>query len=222
VRLENVIAYNGFTMPLETPIRAVLFDYGLVLSAPPDPAAWERMKAILGADEAAMHGAYWRFRRGYDLGALSGQAYWHAVADELGRTLNDATERALIEADVDLWTQPNEAMIAFARSLPGRGLKRGLLSNIGDAMETGVMERCPWLAEFDHRTFSHRLLIAKPDPAIYAHAAQGLGLRPEEIVFLDDRPENIAAARAAGMHAVEYSDHARFVEELGRLGIPAG
>ena len=62
------------------PIRAVLFDYGLVLSAPPDPAAWARMKAITGLDEARFDRAYWLPRHDYDRGTHTGPGYWRTVA----------------------------------------------------------------------------------------------------------------------------------------------
>ena len=39
------------------PVRAVLFDYGLVLSGPPDPAAWTQMKQIFGASQQDLHAA---------------------------------------------------------------------------------------------------------------------------------------------------------------------
>ncbi len=50
-------------LPLEwlqmTRIRAVLFDYGLVLSGPPDPVAQQRLETLLHRDSTAFHSAYW-------------------------------------------------------------------------------------------------------------------------------------------------------------------
>jgi len=48
---------------------------------------------------------------------------------------------------------------------------------------------------------------------------EGLGVLAGEILFVDDREENILAARAAGMVAVQYSGHGVFVEEMRRLGL---
>lgn len=200
-------------------VSAVLFDYGLVLSGPPDPAAWERMKAILGADEASFHAAYWAPRHDYDRGTLTGQAYWLRVADAVGSALDETQIAALIKADTDLWTQPNPAMIDWAAALQRAGIKTGILSNIGDEMEAGVRERCAWIADFAHHTFSHRLKIAKPEAEIYRHAAEGLRTPADQILFIDDRADNIAAARAAGMHTLQYADHASFVSEMLRLGL---
>jgi putative hydrolase of the HAD superfamily len=200
------------------PIRAVLFDYGLVLSGPPDPVAWARLKHLLGANEKDFYAAYWDARDDYDRGALNSETYWHTVAAALQRKVDPSLVRDLVSADVDLWTQPNQAMIDWAAALHRSGIKTGLLSNIGDAMEIGILERCSWLREFAHHTFSHRLGIAKPALEIYRHAADGLGVAPEEVLFVDDREENIAAARQAGMNAILYGDHAAFVTAMKDAG----
>jgi putative hydrolase of the HAD superfamily len=208
-------------------IKAVLFDYGMVLSGPPDPTAREEMKQILGVNEETFQQIYWRHRDDYDRGTLSSIAYWEHVARDLHRRLDARQLSTLVEADNDLWTQPNHTMIDWASALQSAGIKTGVLSNMGDAMEAGIVARFPWMAEFDHKTFSHRLGIAKPDAAIYRHAAEGLGVAPEEILFIDDREENIAAARTAGMKAVQYSTQAAFEGAMhaagwGGLLSPAG
>ena len=177
------------------------------------------MKRILQADEPAFHAAYWRTRHDYDRGALNGETYWRAVAVNLGQTLSPDDHLALLEADVTLWTQPNLPMIDWAARLQAAGVRTGILSNLGDAMETGILVRCPWLLHFPHRTFSHRLGTAKPDPAIYAHAADGLGVAPETVLFIDDREDNIAAARAAGMQAIQYGDHPGFLKAMQAAGL---
>jgi len=207
------------SMKDERTIDAVLFDYGMVLSGPPDPAAWAEMQRLLSADGDRFHAAYWRLRDAYDRGALSGPDYWASVAGDLGRTLDAAQTEALLAADTALWTQPNPEMIAWAQALQRAGVKTGILSNIGDAMEAGIRARCPWLEAFAHHTFSHRLGLAKPDRAIYLHAAEGLGVPPERVLFIDDRAENIAGAHAAGMTTLHFTTYAEFVPEMQRLGL---
>lgn len=200
------------------PVEAVLFDYGLVLSGPPDPAAWAEMQHLLNATDPAFHDAYWRHRHEYDRGALNGTTYWQNVAADLAHPLTPEIHKELIAADNALWTQPNQPMIDWAARLQSAGVRTGILSNLGDAMETGILARCPWLHDFAHHTFSHRLNTAKPDPAIYAHAASGLGVPPASVLFLDDREENIRAARESGMQAIQYLNHEEFLREMQRAG----
>ena len=86
-------------------------------------------------------------------------------------------------------------------------------------MEAGVRTRCGWLGRFDHLTFSHRLGIAKPDPAIYRHAAEGLGVAPGRVLFVDDREDNIRAAREAGMQAIQYTSPEEFAQAMHEAGL---
>lgn len=192
-------------------IRAVLFDYGLVLSSPPDPVAWHRMETILKTTNDELHSAYWRHRYDYDLGVLNGVSFWRAVGVDLGHPLNDDELAQLLVADVDLWTQPNQPMIDWAAAVQRAGVSTGILSNIGDAMEAGIAARFPWIAGFKHCTFSHRLGIVKPDERIYRYAMEAVGEPAEVTLFIDDRLENVEAARATGLHAIPYSGHEEFL-----------
>jgi putative hydrolase of the HAD superfamily len=200
-------------------ISAVLFDYGMVLSSVPEELHWGQLEQVLDAEQAGFQAAYWKYRDAYDRGALSAQTYWETVAHDLDKPIDAQVLRALIDADTVVWTQPNVEMMEWAARLNRAGIKTGILSNIGDAMELGVLGRFPALGEFTHHTFSHRLGIAKPDAEIYRYAVRGLGVPAGEILFVDDREENILAARAAGMVAVQYSGHGGFVEEMRRMGL---
>ena len=200
-------------------ISAVLFDYGMVLSNVPEAVDWRALERVIGADEKAFATTYWKYRDAYDRGALSSSAYWATVVRDLDKPIDADVLQRLIDADTKVWTRPNVEMMEWAARLSSAGIETGILSNIGDAMELGVLGRFPALAEFSHHTFSHRLGIAKPDAAIYRHAVDGLGVPACEILFVDDREENIEAARAAGMVAVQYSGHAEFVEEMQRIGL---
>ena len=199
-------------------VKAVLFDYGLVLTGPPDPIAWEEMRAILGVPEPEFHAAYWRHRHDYDRGALNGPEYWHTVARDLKRLMIEPQLSMVLEADVALWTQPNPPMIAWATALQTARVRTGILSNLGDAMEEGVLRRCEWMGGFGHHTFSHRLGIVKPDAAIYRAAAVGLGVPAASVLFIDDREENIRGAVGAGMQGIQYVNHMQFLREFADRG----
>jgi putative hydrolase of the HAD superfamily len=199
-------------------LEAVLFDFGRVLSGPPNPAAWAHMRELTSFDEESLHREYWAHRHAYDQGTHTGEAYWHLVAAGNGTVFTADQVAALIAADNALWTDPNLPMIDWALRLQRSHIRTGILSNMGDAMKDGVLAKFGWLNDFDHCTWSHTLGIAKPDEAIYRHAAEGLGVAPAKILFIDDRPENIEAALAFGMQAIQYNDHAEFLREMEARG----
>jgi putative hydrolase of the HAD superfamily len=210
------LPYPGAPDTADSPprIEVILFDYGMVLSAPPDPAAWARMRGISGLDEDRLHAAYWAFRHDYDRGALTAPEYWEAVAQHAGLALDTAQIDALLAADLDLWTQPNPPMIAWAGRLQRAGARTAILSNIGDAMAEGLVARLPWLAGFERCIWSYALSLAKPDPAIFVKTAEMLHTAPVGILFIDDKEENVAAAAALGIQAIQYTDYAEFEQEM--------
>ena len=203
------------------PVKAVLFDYGMVLSGPPDPAAWQRIRTITHLEEEPLHREYWAHRHDYDRGTLSGVAYWHKAATGAGIVLTPQQVAELIDADTDVWSQLNQPMLDWARCLQRAGIRTGVLSNIGDAMTSGLLKKHAWLKAFDHHTWSYALKLAKPELEIYRAAAEGLDTPPANILFIDDRAENIAAAHAAGMQAIQYTDHASFVRDMREHGLAA-
>ncbi len=202
------------------PIRAILFDFGMVLSGPPNPSAWSRLRSVTTLTEDQLQSGYWKHRHSYDSGQLNGHSYWKLIAAEAGLpVLSPEDLAALYDADTDLWTDLNLPMAEWAQSLQRANIPTGILSNIGDQMEAGVLRKHPWLDAFNHITWSHRLKIAKPDREIYRHAAEGLGHFPGNILFIDDKLENIEAAHRAGMQTIQYSDHPAFVAEMRQRGL---
>ena len=199
-------------------IKAILFDFGKVLSLSPNPAAWSRLRALTGLTEEALQHSYWQYRDDYDAGALTGDVYWDKV---VGRSLPEETSSALKDTDVALWTEMNQPMLDWVDALHRAGFRTGILSNMPDAMAEGICARFDWIENFDHAVWSHALKMRKPQAAIYDAAIDGLGVRAENILFIDDKEENTAAAIVAGMQAIVYLDHDSFVQEMNERGYGA-
>jgi putative hydrolase of the HAD superfamily len=201
------------------PVKAVLFDFGQVLSLPPDPVIWQQILAVSGLSEADLSREYWAHRHEYDRGTFTGQAYWHKVAFGSQTTFTSTQIDALIAADTELWSRLNLPMVEWAQRLQRAGIRTGILSNIGDAMAEGLLSKFDWIGAFDHCTWSHALKLAKPEAAIYRCAAEGLATDTAQILFIDDKQENINAALAAGMQAIQYRTHAEFEQEMHQRGL---
>jgi len=176
------------------------------------------MRSLTGLEEEPLHREYWAHRHPYDRGDLTANAYWHLIGANNGLELTPTQIAGLIQADVDLWGDLNPPMVEWAGQLQRAGVRTGILSNIGDAMAEGLVARFDWIGNFHHCTWSHSLNLAKPEIAIYRHAAEGLATDPAKILFVDDRSDNIAAARAFGMQAIQYTNHQQFLDEMKERG----
>jgi HAD superfamily hydrolase (TIGR01509 family) len=115
---------------------------------------------------------------------------------------------------------PHPDMMQLARRLmPHHGVY--LLSNIGDLHWEQVSTR-HGLEDIGHGALtSFHAGVMKPDTAIYAQAEAKFGLSPATTVFIDDRAENIEAARARGWHGIVHRSFHDTREALLRLGVEA-
>lgn len=195
-------------------LRAVVFDYGKVLTGPPDPEAHAAMLHITGLPAARFESLYWADRHAYDEGKLSGMAFWQKIVRDGGLTLSQDKIEELNALDARMWTTENLAMLAWQKQLKERGLLTAILSNMGDNVLANIEREFDWIHRFDLLVWSFQLHMAKPAPAIYRHVLDKLGTRPEETLFLDDKLVNVHAAQALGIRAIQFSTIARLRADL--------
>jgi len=93
------------------------------------------------------------------------------------------------------------------------------LSNWNDEKFRVALKKFPFLNLFDGYVVSGFEKLAKPDPAIYKVLLERFDLNPRETLFIDDRPENVAAARNLGMEAVRFTSPYDLETDLVSYGI---
>jgi putative hydrolase of the HAD superfamily len=200
----------------------VIVDFGGVLALPPSSEALARLQMISGFDDADAFLSCWqRHRRSYDLGQVSADEYWRLVGAEVERKYDGAALAQLLVEDATCWSMQNAAMVAWLEELKAAGLRLALLSNIPREQWATLKEGLAWLSLCDVVVVSYELRIAKPDPEIYRRCLEQLSLAPDEILFVDDQPDNIAAATALGMNALLFTTVDEFRSGLANFdGIP--
>jgi putative hydrolase of the HAD superfamily len=199
-------------------LEAVIFDYGEVLSGPPDPEAHRHLLAIAGVKEEAFEKAYWAHRLDYDANILNSQTYWQTVARDTGVHFTAKQISQLLEQDAIMWMSLNPAMLAWIPKIKQAGFRLGILSNMGDGVLEYLRPRFSWLALFDHLTWSCELGVVKPDPAIYLHTVKKLNVSPDRALFIDNLEKNIVGAEAVGLHAALFANVEQLQSDLARRG----
>jgi HAD superfamily hydrolase (TIGR01509 family) len=195
-------------------IRHVIFDVGRVLVsldygqllelAPrPDGAApdVERIAARIGLAE-------------HESGRLDGRHLLENIVALAGGQISVEAARAAWNGIFEL--QPR--MIDLAIRLSER-YRVYLLSNVGELHWTHLTQTYG-LDRIGHGALtSFEAGVMKPHAGIYRQAEQRFGLEPATTVFIDDRAENIDAARALGWAGIVHTDRDSTVEALRRLGV---
>lgn len=115
----------------------------------------------------------------------------------------------------------HEVIVGRIRSLRAEGYLTALCTNNVKEGSTAWRERVPVDDLFDAVVDSSAVGMRKPDPRIYRHTLDLIGIEdPARAVFLDDHPGNVAGAERAGLVGLLVSDPAEAVVALDRLLAP--
>jgi len=112
------------------------------------------------------------------------------------RTLLRATAESL---------QPIDGTIRLLEDLAAAGIRLFLLSNMPESTFNILVQRHAFFAHFTHLVISGKILLLKPEAAIYRHLVETTGIVPAESVFIDDLTRNVVAARESGLHAIQFT-----------------
>jgi 2-haloacid dehalogenase len=136
--------------------------------------------------------------RGRPLGAaVAGLAARHPHRADLIRLWQDRWD--------EMFGPVIDGSVRLMRALRARGVPVFALSNFGRETFARATARHDFLNEFDRRFISAELGALKPESRIYAALEAATGIPPARLLFVDDRPENIAAAAARGWRVQQFA-----------------
>jgi putative hydrolase of the HAD superfamily len=205
-------------------VRGVIFDYGNVLSLPQPVSAVEEMAGICHIPVELFRQGYWQDRLAYDRGDVDATQYWKQHAHTAPVKLSAEQIARLVFVDSEGWSHLNAVCVDWVRLLHSAGLRLALLSNMPLELKNHLLGRQEWFSCFDHLVFSCDVHMVKPDSRIYQHCLKLLQLPPHEVLFLDDKPENVRGAMDLGIHGLIFdSTEATLarVKEKFDLSVPA-
>ncbi|OIQ31431.1 MAG: haloacid dehalogenase [Alphaproteobacteria bacterium MedPE-SWcel] len=177
------------------PITAVVFDIGRVL------IEWEperfydnligeaRRKALF--DEVDLHGSNLDVDRGAPF-----RATIYALADRHPEWSDEI--RHWHDSWIKMASPGIPHSVRLLRALRAKGVPVYALTNFGAETFVIAQTTYPFLREFDQSFVSAHLRCIKPEAEIYSELEVGTGRRPDELLFTDDKPENITAAAVRG------------------------
>ncbi|MCA1681181.1 MAG: HAD family phosphatase [Actinobacteria bacterium] len=202
-------------------IRAVISDFGGVLTMPLT-GSFHAFAEELGIELAAIGHAFAALAERNGANPLHelecGRITEEAFLAELQRALSDVSGREVeLGAFAEtLWAGllPNEPMIALMALLRAEGYRMALLTNNVREWAERWRAMVPIDDIFELVIDSAFVGMRKPEPAIYELAVARLGVPADECLFVDDREDNCAGARAVGMSAVVYRDVEQAVAEI--------
>ena len=193
--------------PISLAPRVVVFDYGEVISREPTQADRDRLVARAGADDESFWPAYWSHREALDQGTATISEYWSAVADDLGVEWDAVDVHELWAIDHRGWLSVDPGTLRVLHALADGGTRLALLSNAGPDF-SGWLRSGSFSPLFERVFVSGELGLVKPDAAIYEHVIDELGIISSELLFVDNKAENVEGARAVGGDGHVFTDAA--------------
>ena len=185
--------------------KFLYFDLGNVLFCFDHEIACRQMAEVAGVtvdtvrQVAFESGLEWRYERG----EISSREFYELFCDQ---TESRSDFEELLHAASAIFDL-NKRIVPLVAHLKSAGYRLGILSNTCDAHWNYISDgRYPFVKQyFNPLALSFEIGSMKPESAIYTAAAELADVSPNEIFFVDDREENVAAATDAGFDAVQYT-----------------
>lgn len=114
--------------------------------------------------------------------------------------------------------RPNTQFLNFLNEIRSDGIKTAVLSNTiaiyaQEHARAGVNKE----GGFDPIIYSWQVELAKPQKEIFELALNKLSAEPENIIFIDDKPEHIKSAASLGMHTILFEDTDKTISQILQL-----
>lgn len=203
---------------MKNKIRAVVLDFGGVMTTCAMP---ELVKAIVdekGLPWKAVADAFGKFRREYDLGNISVGEFYARAWRDAGIEIDAETEARIEEADTASFLGRNTRTLEWMKGMKERGLLVGILTNMPHELAPRFREKfADYIALADTLVVSSEVHFVKPMPEIYAIVERNLGLKPCEIVFVDDSRMNCEGAERVGWRVVRFESNAQAEAALSAI-----
>lgn len=199
--------------------KLLFFDLGNVLLFFDHEQACRQMAAVAGLDASVVRRVVFDsgLQHAYECGQVSTRQFYEEFCRA---TAANPDYAALCHAAAAIF-ELNTAIKPLVAQLAAAGYRLALLSNTCEVHWEYVSGgRYGNLFDtFSPQVLSYRVGWAKPQPEIYRAALELAGVSAAEAFFTDDRPENVTAARAVGIDAVQFTGVAALHRELRCRGI---
>lgn len=186
-------------------IKGVVFDFGGVMTTCTMP---ERVRPIvdeLGIPWQALEDGFAKYRRLMDGGFMGFDEMYRKIWEEAGVTLDEETQARILKEDMASFLYPNLRTLEWMRNLKAKGYKIGILTNMWADFGKKFRETFPQFIELaDAMVVSGEEHMYKPMKEIYDLLRDRIGLKSEELLFIDDAAGNCDGARKAGWKALRF------------------
>ncbi|HEV2391818.1 MAG TPA: HAD family phosphatase [Verrucomicrobiae bacterium] len=199
-------------------IQAVVFDLGKVLVDFDYGIAAQKIAARgkMNAQDIVQFLATSPLLYRYETGLVTNEQFYREVCDASGFC---GSQDEFGETFGDVFT-PIEPMIQIQAELRRRSIPTYIFSNTNELAVRHIRRSFPFFKHFNGYILSYEHGWMKPDPKLYEVVEKQTGRRGADLLYVDDRPENIATGAARGWQTILQETPEKTREAMQKLGIP--
>ncbi len=197
-------------------IKLILFDFGNVISKPQNSDRMDRISRLTRLERNDLDRLYRKYRSDYDRGWINGPEYWNQILKHSSVNPDTNLLNELTKEDILSWMEFDIRMIDWAKTLKNNGFQIAVLSNMPSDELDYFRKHFDWIDIFDYTFFSCELKMLKPEPEIYKHALEQMGIAANQILFIDDLEENVIASRELGINSYLYRSFEELIDYFGK------
>lgn len=198
-------------------VKAVVFDLGKVLVEFDYGIAGRKLaaRATMAAADLGKFLVHVPLIIRYETGMLTSEEFYREVRRASG-FLGDMEEFASLFADI---FTPIEPMVGLQAELRRLGFPTYIFSNTNELAIRFIRRKFPFFQNFDGYILSYEHRSMKPEARLYEVVESESGCRGAEILYLDDRPENIEAGAARGWQVILQENPEKSRATIQMLGL---
>lgn len=150
----------------------------------------------------------------YEVGKLTTNEFKAAFCQQTGYRGSDEEFRA---AFADIFAEIPE-MVRLQARLKAAGVPCFIFSNTNEIAIHHICQKFPFFAGFDGYVYSYQVKAMKPDEAIFEALEEATGRSGEQLLYVDDRLENIEKGRKRGWQTVHHVNPAESIAAFAAAG----
>lgn len=216
-RIARYVLFASFPIAVgAAPIQAIVFDFGGVIADFNSQQIGSFLSCSLQLSHLEGLEIYHQLQAALDQGQ-SVQIFWRQLALSKSIQLpkhwltlfSQATGSAVVSIP---------GTLSVAQALRKQGYRVGMLSNT-NSFHASVIYRLGYYDFFYPVLLSYKIGVAKPHLKAYQALLKALNLPPSAVIFIDNIPENVEAAKRLGMHGILFTNCQALCAELNQFGM---
>jgi HAD superfamily hydrolase (TIGR01509 family) len=200
------------------PYKLVLFDLGNVIFDIDFSKQWRYLSAITGQsiDQISQYNLYGSTALQFERGDIDETSFRHYINDTIGYPLS---YEQFLTAWNTIYGEPTDGINSLLQQLKPHYQLAVLSNTNGSHQKVWSVKYAPIIQHFDALFLSHEINAIKPEAKAYTSVLDALQLAANEVVFIDDKLENVEAAQKLGMYGVHKTSATQMHQDLQFLQI---